>query len=313
MFLPENKKLVVIVGPTAVGKTDLAIEISEQTNGEIISADSRYFYRGMDIGTAKPGAEQRARVPHYLIDVADIDEIWSLGVYQREAKVIMNEIFSRGKMPFLVGGTGQYIRSMIEGWQIPEKSPDYGLRDFLEKWAEKVGSEKLHQKLSILDPEAAAIIDFRNKRRTIRALEVILSSGKKFSDLRMRSPLDFKFKMIGLYRDRNQLYERIDQRIDEMFELGFIDEVKFLLKKGYSIDNSPLTAIGYNEVIGFIEGKMDFQECVLKIKKRTREFVRRQANWFKPLDPRIKWFDVTVDCKNEIIAFINSDDGWQRE
>lgn len=313
MSFPENKKLVVIVGPTAVGKTDLAIEIAEQLNGEIISADSRYFYRGMDIGTAKPDAGQLGRVSHHLIDVADINETWSLGVYQRKVKSIMNDIFSRGKLPLIVGGTGQYIRSVIEGWQIPEKAPDYGLRDVLEKWSEKVGTENLHQKLAVIDPLAASIIDFRNKRRTIRALEVIFYSGRRFSDQRKKSPLEFRYKMVGLIRDRSQLYERIDKRINEMFERGFIDEVKLLLKKGYSIDNPPMTAIGYSEVIGFIEGKMDLQECVMKIKKRTREFVRRQANWFKTSDPRINWFDVTNDRKTDVIEFIKSKEGWLGE
>ena len=307
---PNNKKLVVIVGPTAVGKTDLAIELAEALNAEIISADSRYFYQGMNIGTAKPDTDQLARVKHYLIDVADIKENWSLAVYQRSVKDAMDEIISKGKVPLLVGGTGQYIRAIIEGWQIPAKAPDPDLRNVLEIMSQRLGAEELHKMLSIIDPTAAKNIDFRNKRRTIRALEVILHTGRKFSDQRKKGSLDFVYKIVGLNRDRSQLYDRIDKRIEEMFRRGFISEVKALLDQGYSIQDPPMSAIGYHEVIQYIEGSMGLQECIERIKKRSREFVRRQANWFKSTDERISWFDVSTNRKNEIIAFIKSPDGW---
>ena len=307
---PNNKKLVVIVGPTAVGKTDLAIELAEALNAEIISADSRYFYQGMNIGTAKPDTDQLARVKHYLIDVADIKENWSLAVYQRSVKDAMDEIISKGKVPLLVGGTGQYIRAIIEGWQIPAKAPDPDLRNVLEIMSQRLGAEELHKMLSIIDPTAAKNIDFRNKRRTIRALEVILHTGRKFSDQRKKGSLDFVYKIVGLNRDRSQLYDRIDKRIEEMFKRGFISEVKALLDQGYSIQDPPMSAIGYHEVIQYIEGSMGLQECIERIKKRSREFVRRQANWFKSTDERISWFDVSTNRKNEIIAFIKSPDGW---
>ena len=307
---PNNKKLVVIVGPTAVGKTELAIELAEALNAEIISADSRYFYQGMDIGTAKPDADQMARVRHYLINVADIKENWSLAVYQRSVKEAMEEIISKGKLPFLVGGTGQYIRAIIEGWQIPAKSPDPDLRNVLEIMSHRLGAEELHKKLSIIDPAAAKNIDFRNKRRTIRALEVIFHTGWKFSDQRKKGSLDFVYKIVGLIRDRSQLYDRIDKRIDEMFKRGFIPEVGALLDQGYSIKDPPISAIGYLEVIQYIEGSMELQECIDRIKKRSHDFVRKQANWFKSTDVRINWFDVSTNRKNEIIAFIKSPDGW---
>ncbi|MDP2964682.1 MAG: tRNA (adenosine(37)-N6)-dimethylallyltransferase MiaA [Pelolinea sp.] len=310
MLSPNNKKLVVIVGPTAVGKTDLAIELAEALNAEIISADSRYFYQGMNIGTAKPDTDQLARVKHYLIDVADIKENWSLAVYQRSVKDAMDEIISKGKVPLLVGGTGQYIRAIIEGWQIPAKAPDPDLRNVLEIMSQRLGAEELHKMLSIIDPTAAKNIDFRNKRRTIRALEVILHTGRKFSDQRKKGSLDFVYKIVGLNRDRSQLYDRIDKRIEEMFKRGFISEVKALLDQGYSIQDPPMSAIGYHEVIQYIEGSMGLQECIERIKKRSREFVRRQANWFKSTDERISWFDVSTNRKNEIIAFIKSPDGW---
>jgi tRNA dimethylallyltransferase len=310
---PNKKKLVVIVGPTAAGKTDLAIELAQALNGEIISADSRYFYRGMDIGTAKPDADQLARVKHYLIDVADIKENWSLAVYQRAVYAAMGEILAKGKLPFLVGGTGQYIRAIIEGWQIPAKAPDSDLRKVLELWMQKFGAEGLHKKLSIIDPVAAEQIDFRNKRRTIRALEVIFHTGQKFSDQRKRGSLDFVYKMVGLIRGRSQLYERIDKRIEEMFKRGFISEVQALLNQGYSIQDPPMSAIGYQEVIRHIEGSTDLEECIDRIKKRSHEFVRRQANWFKSTDIRINWFDVSTDRKDEIITLIKSPDGWLSE
>jgi tRNA dimethylallyltransferase len=310
MQSPSKKRLVIIVGPTAVGKTDYAIELAEELKSEIISADSRYFYRGMDIGTAKPDKAQLARVNHYLIDVADIKENWSLAIYQRAVNSAFEEIIAKGKLPFLVGGTGQYIRAIIEGWQIPTKAPDQKVRHALEKWINKVGSEEIHRKLSLIDPDAADQIDFRNKRRTIRALEVIFHTGRKFSEQRKKRPIDFEYKIVGLNRDRSELYERIDKRIEDMFASGFVKEVQKLLSKGYSIQDPPMSAIGYQEVIQYIEGTMDLQECIERIKKRSHEFVRRQANWFKSTDNRITWFDITVDRKNEIISFIESEEGW---
>jgi tRNA dimethylallyltransferase len=313
MPLPSDKKLIVIVGPTAVGKTDLAIELAEALNGEIISADSRYFYKGMDIGTAKPDVTQLDRVNHYLIDVAEINENWSLAVYQRAVYSAIDIITAKGKLPFLVGGTGQYIRAIIEGWQIPAKAPDPELRNALEIWIKNSSAEEVHKKLAIVDPVAAKQIDFRNKRRTIRALEVIFHTGRKFSDQRKREALDFEYKMVGFIRDRRQLYERIDKRIEDMFTRGFVNEVKALLDQGYSTNDPPMSAIGYLEVTHFIEGSLELQDCIDRIKKRSHEFVRRQANWFKSTDERINWFDITNDRKKEIITFIKSEEGWISE
>ena len=261
MSLQNSKRLVVIVGPTAVGKTEYAIELAEELNGEIISADSRYFYRGMNIGTAKPDASQLTRVNHYLIDVADIKENWSLALYQQAANYAIEEIISKGKLPFLVGGTGQFIRAIIEGWRIPAKAADPEIRQVLETWIDKIGTEEAHRKLSLIDPAAAELIDFRNKRRTIRAFEVIIHTGRKFSEQRIKGNVDFEYKIIGLNRSRKDLFIRIDKRIEEMFENGFIKEVEELLTKGFSIQDPPMSAIGYQEVIQYIQGSMDFQEC----------------------------------------------------
>ena len=173
-----------------------------------------------------------------------------------------------------------------------------------------MGAEEAHRKLSLIDPAAAELIDFRNKRRTIRAFEVIFHTGRKFSEQRNKGNVDFEYKIIGLNRERKDLFIRIDKRIEEMFENGFIKEVEKLLSMGYSIQDPPMSAIGYQEVIQYIQGSMDLQECYDRIKKRSHEFVRRQANWFKKSDERITWFDVAVDQKAEMIAFIESEEGW---
>ncbi len=310
MLLQNKKRLVVIVGPTAVGKTEIAIELAEALNGEIISADSRYFYLGMDIGTAKPDIVQLARVRHHLINVAKINDNWSLANFQQAANAAIGEIISKGKLPFLVGGTGQFIRAIIEGWQIPAKAEDLRIRRAVEKWIDITGAEEAHKKLSIIDSTAAELIDFRNKRRTIRALEVIFHTGRKFSEQRTKGYVDFEYKIIGLHRDRKELFDRIDNRIVDMFKNGLIKEVEELLSAGYSIKDPPMSAIGYQEVIQYIQGSIDFQICQDQIKKRSHEYVRRQANWFKKSDERITWFDVTVNQKENMIAYIKSEKGW---
>lgn len=291
MIMSENKlPLIVIVGPTAVGKTAASIQLAKRLDGEIVSADSRLLYRGMDIGTAKPTKEEMENVPHHLIDVADPDENWSLAIYQREAYKIIDDIHERGKLPFLVGGTGQYIRSIIEGWLIPPQRPDYDLRHTLNQWAQKIGAEALYERLERIDPEAAEKIDHRNLRRTVRALEVIFKTGERFSDLRRRQVCPYQPIILGINRPREELYERVDHRIEQMLDEGLVDEVKRLLAAGYSPDLPTMSAIGYGEVIQVINGNMTLDEAITLIKRNTRTYIRRQANWFKPDDPRITWF-----------------------
>jgi tRNA dimethylallyltransferase len=292
----ENKSaLIVILGPTAVGKTSISIELAKRLDGEIVSADSRLFYRGMDIGTAKPTKYEMAGIPHHLIDVADPDEIWNLAIFQREAYQAIDSIIKRGKFPILVGGTGQYIRAIIEGWQIPSQKPDYALRDALNNWADEIGAEALYERLKNLDPEAAENIDYRNVRRVVRALEVIFKSGVRFSELRRKQACPYRPIILGLTRTREELYQRIDQRIDLMMEQGLVDEVRGLLDRGYSPELPTMSAIGYGEIIQYLEGKISLKDAVILIRRNTRSFVRRQANWFKPDDPRITWF-VATDC-----------------
>lgn len=302
-----RKPLVVILGPTAVGKSDVAIHIAEQLDGEIISADSRLFYRGMDIGTAKPSLEDRQRVPHHLVDVADPDELWSLVIFQQAARRAIDAIHQRNRLPFLVGGTGQYIRAVAQAWDAPPVEPDPRLRFVLEAWNEEIGAQELHARLAVLDPDAAVKIDPRNVRRTIRALEVIFSSGRRFSQLTKRGNTPFDLLQIGLNRPRAELYARIDARIQAMLEAGFVQEVQNLLDQGYSPDLPTLSAIGYGEIIGYLEGKISLEEAIVLIQRQTRVFVRRQANWFKKDDPNIAWFEMNPGIEHQIIAFVS---GW---
>jgi tRNA dimethylallyltransferase len=292
------------LGPTAVGKTDLAIRLAERLNGEIVSADSRLFYRGMDIGTAKPTPRERQRVPHHLIDVTDPDQVWSVTIFQRAAREAISGIHDRKKLPFLVGGTGQYIRAVIEAWQIPKIKPNPRMRKILEKWVAEIGADGLHARLAVLDPKAAAQIDYRNLRRTIRALEVILLSGRRFSYLRHLRQSPYRSLQVGLDLPRADLYARIDARIETMLSTGLVEEVKKLLESGYEPDLPPFSAIGYQEIIDHLSGKISLEQAVMKIKQRTRQFVRRQANWFKKNDPYIHWFPAGEEAVPTIEAMI---------
>lgn len=305
--MPTKPPVVLIVGPTAVGKTELAIQLAERMNGEIVSVDSRLFYRGMDIGTAKPSKEEMARAPHHLVDIVDPDETLSLAIFQKMARDVIADIHERGRLPFLVGGTGQYIRSVTQGWNPPEVQPINRLRKVLEQLKEQRGKEWLHAKLQTLDPEAASAIDLRNTRRTIRALEVIFTTGRKFSEQRAQSISPYQLITIGLTRPREELYRRVDERIEEMFAKGLLEEVKGLVERGYSPSLPSMSAIGYGECISVIRGSMTVDQAKVEMKRKTRIFVRRQANWFKESDPHIQWFHAErMDSPAEIEEFIRN-------
>lgn len=308
---PEGTRppVVIILGPTAVGKTEVSLQLAERFDGEIVSADSRLLYRGMDIGTAKPAQEERGRVPHHLIDVAEPDQVWSLAVFQRAARRAVHDIHNRGRLPFLVGGTGQYLRAVTEGWQPPTVSPHRGMRAALEKWADRIGTEALHQRLAVLDPTAASNIDHRNLRRTIRALEVILLSGRRFSEQRRRAESPYRTLQLGLTRPREELYARVDQRIEAMLEAGLVAEVRDLLERGLSPNLPTLSAIGYKEIISYLQGEISLEDALILIKRNTRIYVRRQANWFKENDPDILWFQVGPGTVEEMEKTIR---GWLR-
>ena len=281
--------VIFIIGPTASGKTDAGIRLAEHLGGEIISADSRYLYRGMDIGTAKPTLEERRGIPHYLIDVADPDETWSLSLFRKAADEHILDIHSRGKWPILVGGTGQYVRCILEGWTIPEGEPDHRLRNVLESWGNEIGAEALHRALRCLDPQAAERIEWQNMRRTIRALEVIFTSGEKFSAQRTVRESPYNALIFGMKRGREELYSRIDQRVDQMIRDGLVEETAGLLAKGYKDDLPSMSAIGYKEICEYLKGGCSLAEAAQLIKFRTHNYVRRQANWFKESDPAIHW------------------------
>ena len=302
----EKLPLIAIIGATAVGKTEISLQLAERFSGEIISSDSRLFYRGMDIGTAKPSAEEMARVPHHLIDVANPDEVWSLAKFQTAAQEAIVDIRARGKLPFLVGGTGQFYRAVTEGWLPPEVKADKRLRGELEKLEAEKGKDWLHAKLRMLDPIAGEKIDYRNVRRVVRALEVILTTGKRFSSQRkQRGESPYHLLTIGLKRARPELYERVDLRIEKMFETGLLDEVQNLLNAGYSAELPSMSALGYREAVSVLRGEMNVDEAKMLMRRITRKFVRKQANWFKDDDEGIKWFNardpqVLIQIEKEI-------------
>lgn len=294
-MIESKKPLIVILGPTAVGKTEISIRLAQALGGEIISADSRLFYRGMDIGTAKPTRDEQDRVPHHMIDIATPDQEWSLGMYLSRTKQVIDEIHQRGSIPFLVGGTGQYIQAITAGWDLPKTKPNPELRRILNSWAEQVGVNGMRKRLACLDPEAAAGIDGPNLRRIIRALEVILSSGMKFSEQRISPGSPYRILRIGLTRPRDELYRRIDKRVENMLEQGLVAEVKSLLEAGYSPVSSAMSAIGYKQIAAYLSGEIPWEEAVRQIKSKTHKYVRHQANWFRQDDPDIAWFSASPD------------------
>lgn len=299
-------KLIAIVGPTGIGKTRLGIQLAKKFNGEIINADSRQIYRLMDIGTAKPTKEEQSLIPHNLIDIINPNEEFSLVTYQQLAYKAINDIQERGKLPFLVGGTGQYIWAVLEGWSVPKVPPDPEYRKKLERRAE-VDADSLYKELLILDPAAAEKIDPHNVRRVIRALEV--GRDKPFSQAIGKNPPAFSYSIIGLTMSRKDLYHQVDARVDEMVKKGFVDEVKQLIEMGYSLTLPSISSIGYREIGQYLQGEMTLEEAVYKIKTGTHRFIRHQYTWFKLKDERIKWFDISLTRLGDIEETIKS---WAR-
>jgi tRNA dimethylallyltransferase len=275
--------LISIVGPTAVGKTALAVALAQRLNGEIISADSRQIYRLMDIGTAKPTAADQAAVPHHLIDICDPDEEFSLARYQELAAAAIAAVVARGRTPLLVGGTGQYLAAMLEGWQIPRVPPQPSLRAALEQEAAEGSVAQLHARLALLDPVAAAQIAPHNLRRIIRALEVYAVTGRPISEQQGRSPPDYQLRTIWLTRPREELYARADARVDAMLAAGLVEEVAGLVARGYSWDLPALSSLGYLQLRPYLEGRGTLEACVERLKFDTHSFIRRQLAWFRRL------------------------------
>ncbi len=284
-------KLIMLVGPTASGKTRLAIQLAQTLDTEIISADSRYLYRQLNIGVSKPTPVELAQVRHHLINCTDLDQPWSIGEYKAEAENLITSLNGIGKIPILTGGTGQYIRAIRQNWHIPELEADDRMRMVLEAIGETIGFDKLYENLQVLDPEAAGFIDYHNHRRTVRALEVIFKTGIRFSQIRSKDTPSFDSLIIGLEWQRIELYQRIDARIEQMLTEGFVEEVRDLVEHGYREALQKMGVIGYNELIAFLDGEINLEEALILIKRNTRKYVRRQANWFKPSDPEIHWLN----------------------
>jgi tRNA dimethylallyltransferase len=295
----DNIFLVAVVGPTATGKSDLAIYLAREFDGEVINADSRQVYRYMDIGTAKLSREELALVPHHLIDIMNPDEDFSLAQYKEMAAVIITDIHERGKLPVLAGGSGQYIWALLEGWEVPKVEPDPEFRQKLEKKAAEGKADELYSELEEIDSEAARTIDPRNVRRVIRALEVSSQTSKPFSQQRTRKEPPYSTLVIGLTTERKELYRRIDLRVDSMIENGLIDEVKKLKKMGYGADIPSMSSIGYKQILMYFNGEISLESAVQQIKTETHRLVRRQYNWFRLSDERIKWLDIQDDVKEK--------------
>ncbi len=281
------RPLLVIVGATAVGKTALSLKIAQQFQGEIVSADSRLLYKGMDIGTAKPTLAEQSVAPHHLVDVCQPDETLTLAEYQRLAYAAIDEIQANGRLPILIGGTGQYVRAVVEGWGIPEVAPHPLLREALAK----LGGLELARWLNVLDPAAAEKLDPRNVRRVIRALEVTLLKGCPISELQRKAPPPYQIVQIGLHRDRAALYQRIDERVDLMMAAGLLDEVQGLRNAGYGRTLPSMSGLGYRQLLAYLDGEMSLDEAVERIKFETHRFARQQATWFRLDDVLIQWFD----------------------
>ncbi|MEN2985651.1 MAG: tRNA (adenosine(37)-N6)-dimethylallyltransferase MiaA [Thermodesulfovibrionaceae bacterium] len=300
------RKVILILGPTAVGKTSVAIELAKTLKTEIISSDSMQIYRYMDIGTAKPTPEQRQEVTHHMIDIINPWEYFSTGQYIEKVKEIIEKLINEGKTPIVVGGTGLYLKAMTEGI-FKGPSADWQLRKKLIE-EEKSQPGTLYNLLKELDPVAAAKIYPADLRRIVRALEVFFKEKRKISELQLAltKPLPYEYIKIGLIRDRKELYSLIEKRVDQMLEEGLIEEVRrvlTLIKKNVKteIPLPALQAIGYKEIAGYIADMYSLEEAVRLIKKRTKTYAKRQFTWFKK-DKDIKWFDITSKSNPKEIA-----------
>ena len=294
-----ESKLLAVVGPTGVGKSAFALRVSKELGGEIVNADSRQVYRRLDVGTAKPTLAERASVPHHLFDVVDPHEKYSLARFLTQATAVIADIHSRAKLPVLAGGTGQYVRALLEGWKAPAVEPDLETRRTLEERARTFGVASLFAELAEIDPEAAERVDARNVRRVVRALEVAYS-GK--SGVARKGPPPYDVLIIGLTLDRRALYERIDSRVDAMIAAGWLSEVEGLLADGCSPELPSMSSVGYSELADVLVGILPMEEAVQRIKYRTHRLARAQYAWFRPADDRIQWFDAAQGTEPALSA-----------
>jgi tRNA dimethylallyltransferase len=295
--------MIAIVGPTAVGKSELALGLAQYFALEIISADSRQVYRYMDIGTNKPSPADMATVPHHVIDVVEPDQDFNLALYHQLAVESLAGIQQRSRLPLLVGGSGLYVWSLIEGWTIPQVPPDREMRRRLEFRAKRDDSRSLYRELQTIDPAAAEKIVPSNVRRVIRALEIYYTTGQPPSRLQRKEGPGFSVLIIGLTEERSELYRRIDWRVDRMMQRGLVEEVEELIKKGYSPSLPSMSGIGYRQIAQFLRGEMTLSEAISKMKYETHRLARHQYAWFRLSDNRIRWFDVSeIQAKAGIVT-----------
>lgn len=285
--------VIAIVGSTAVGKSSAAVELAREIDGEIIDADSRQVYRGMDIGAAKLTQAEMGGVPHHLFDVVEPDEVFSLGLFLERARCAISDTLTRGRRPIIVGGTGQYVWALLEGWNVPQVPPNYPLRQELAERAEAQGRQAIHAELRSRDPVAAENIHPNNLNRAIRALEVIETTGRPFSDQRTRTAPPWDSRIAGIAIERTALDDRIANRIDAQLRGGWPEEVKALLAQGFTAALSSFRSIGYREVAAHVEGRLSWDDMRLTIIKKTRRLARTQSAWFRSDDTRIVWHDAT--------------------
>lgn len=296
-------KLLIVVGPTAVGKTDTSIELAKKLDGEIISADSMQIYKYMDIGTAKPTIDEIQGITHHLINVIEPNEVFTVANFQKQTKVVIEEIINRNKLPIIAGGTGLYVNSIIYNMDFTRTVSNWTLRNQLQLEANKYGNEYIHNKLREIDPESADRIHKNNIKRVIRAIEIFHESGEKMGDFQKDLQLDnkYNFVLIGLTRDRHELYDRINKRVDIMIQDGLIEEVAELLNRGYSKDLIAFKGLGYKEIISYLNHDINLDKAIEILKRDTRRYAKRQLTWFKRLE-NIKWYNLSqYDSKENLI------------
>lgn len=295
--------LIVLLGPTAVGKTELSLRLCERIGGEVVSADSRQIYRGMDIGTAKATPAEQARAPHHLLDLRDPDQVFTLAEYQQMAYTAINDIHRRGRVPCLVGGSILYVRAVTEGLRIPAAPPNAALRARLEEQLAEQGLGSLAADLQRIDPATAGQIDLRNGRRVLRALEIVLTTGQPKVALEGADPPPYRLLQIALTRERSALHGRIDRRVEQMVAEGLVEETQRLLDKGYAPTLPAMTSLGYREMIAYLGGRMTLAQAVERIQIETHRFVRHQMTWLRKL-PGLHWFDLDVVHPDAIEQFV---------
>lgn len=304
------KKILVIVGPTAVGKTYVSIELAKKFNTEIISADSMQVYKYMDIGTAKVTEQEACGIKHHMIDLVEPDEEFSVSEFQKMAEKHIDEIHNKGKFPIIIGGSGLYLNSLLYDLDFGTVKSDEKVKKYYTEYYEEHGIDKLYELLINVDPKACEKIHKNNVKRVIRALEVCHITGKKFSDMStdIRKPSNkYDFKIVGLEMDRELLYQRINKRVDLMLDDGLLDEVKALINKGYTKYMTSMRGIGYKEIVDYLEGIVTKEEAIENLKQNTRRFAKRQFTWFKA-DKNIQWYDLTdLSAIDLIIEKIYSD------